>query len=288
MRAPALSSPAYCRRRAIATPARDRIWVDSNSPVPSPPRSADILGVRVDDVTLTESVERLLAWCDDHEPRLVVTPNPEFVMAARRDAGFAAILRRSALAVPDGVGLVLAARLLGVPLRTTAPGVDLVEALAPLAAARSQRWFLLGGAPGVADVTADRLRERFPGLVIAGALAGDPAASYDQFARQAIAAAAPVDVLLVAYGAPRQEQWLARNLAASGATVGIGVGGAFNFIAGLSPRPPRWVQRVGLGWLFRLITEPWRWRRQLVLPHFASLVLLEASRQWGRRLARLK
>ena len=92
-------------------------------------RWADILGVRVDDVTLAEAVALLLDWTAERRPRLVVTPNPEMVMAARQDAEFRAILNGAALAVPDGIGLVWAARLLGEPLRTTAPGVDLVAAL---------------------------------------------------------------------------------------------------------------------------------------------------------------
>ena len=232
-------------------------------------RSASILGVRVDDVTMDEAVAQVLAWVRQGAPRLVVTPNPEFVMAARADADFAAILQTADLATPDGIGLVIAARLLGEPLRSTVPGIDLIEALAPRAAAVGQRWFLLGGAPGVARLAASRLQERFPGLVIAGATDGEPGVSHDHATRQAVAAVAPVDILLVAYGAPRQERWLARNLAASGATIGIGVGGTFNFIAGVSRRPPRVVQRFGLGWLFRLVTEPWRWRRQLALPRFA-------------------
>ncbi|MCC6629251.1 MAG: WecB/TagA/CpsF family glycosyltransferase [Chloroflexi bacterium] len=234
---------------------------------------------------MVEAVELVLGWVAAGAPRLVVTPNPEIVMAARRDAGVAAILQAAALAVPDGIGLVLAARMLGEPLRGAVPGVDLVEALAPHAAARGHRWFLLGGAPGVAEIAATRLRERHPGLIIAGALAGEPEASHDPQTRQAIVAAAPVDLLLVAYGAPRQERWLARNLVACGATVGIGVGGTFNFIAGISRRPPRRVQHVGLGWLFRLVTEPWRWRRQLALPHFAGLVLIETIRRRSGRVS---
>jgi N-acetylglucosaminyldiphosphoundecaprenol N-acetyl-beta-D-mannosaminyltransferase len=181
--------------------------------------------------------------------------------------------------VPDGIGLVWAARLLGEPLRATVPGVTLVEELAPLAAARGQRWFMLGAAEGVAAAAGRVLAARHPGLVIAGARAGEPAPAGDAAARAAIEAAGPVDLLLVAYGAPRQERWLARNLAAVGVPVGIGVGGAFNFIAGRSRRPPAWVQRAGFGWLFRLVTEPWRWRRQLALPHFAALVLTTTLRR---------
>jgi N-acetylglucosaminyldiphosphoundecaprenol N-acetyl-beta-D-mannosaminyltransferase len=232
---------------------------------------------------MDEAVAVITRWTAERTPRLVATPNPEFVMAARRDAEFRAVLNGAALAVPDGIGLVWAARLLGAPLRTAVPGVDLVEALAPAAAAAGRRWFLLGGAPGVAAAAGRVLAECHPGLTIAGALAGEPGPAGDRAARAAIAAAAPVDLLLVAYGAPKQERWLARNLAATGVPVGIGVGGTFNFLAGRSRRPPRPLARAGFGWLFRLITEPWRWRRQLALPRFAALVLLAALR---RRLPR--
>jgi N-acetylglucosaminyldiphosphoundecaprenol N-acetyl-beta-D-mannosaminyltransferase len=208
-----------------------------------------------------------------------VTPNPEFVMAARADAEFRALLNGAALAVPDGVGLVWAARLLGEPLRTTVPGVALVEALAPRAAALGQRWFLIGAREGVAAATGRRLAERHPGLTIAGALAGEPGPAGDAAALAAIRAAGPVHLLLVAYGAPKQERWLARNLAATGVPVGIGVGGTFDFIAGLSRRPPDWLQRAGFGWLFRLVMEPWRWRRQLALPGFVGLTLAAAARR---------
>jgi N-acetylglucosaminyldiphosphoundecaprenol N-acetyl-beta-D-mannosaminyltransferase len=242
-------------------------------------RRAWILGVRVDDVTMDEAVALIMGWTGEAGARIVVTPNPEMVMAARRDQGFRTILNGAALAVPDGVGLRWAARLLGEPLRTTVPGDALVEQLAAPAAARGQRWFLLGAAEGVAAAAGRVLAARYPGLVIAGTLAGAPEPAGDAMARAAIRAAGPVDVVLVAYGAPKQERWLVRNLSAVGVSVGIGVGGTFNFIAGYSRRPPARVQRMGLGWLFRLVTEPWRWRRQVALPRFAALVLADAVRR---------
>ena len=247
-------------------------------------RRADILGVLVDDVLMTEATGLVMDWIAARQPsRLVVTPNPEMVMAARSRPDFLSLLNGAALAVPDGIGLVWAARLLGAPLRTTVPGVALVEALAPLGARRGHRWFLLGGRDGVAAVAGARLAERHPGLTIAGAFEGEPGAAGDASARAAILAAGPVDLLLVAYGAPGQERWLARNLSAVGAPVGIGVGGTFNFVAGRSRRPPAWIEGAGFGWLFRLVTEPWRWRRQLALPRFAALVAVEAARRRTRR-----
>ena len=120
------------------------------------------------------------------------------------------------------------------------------------------------------------LRQRYPRLIIAGAHAGSPAAAEND-ALVARINASRADVLLVAYGAPRQDLWIARNRAAlSGVRVAIGIGGAFDFVTGRAVRAPRWVRRLGLEWLHRLLREPWRWRRMLALPRFAWRVL------WGR------
>src|SRR2546427_462642 len=144
------------------------------------------------------------------------------------------------------------------------------------------RWFLLGGAPGVAADAAAALTARYPGLGIAGAMPGSPDPAEDLTLRRAIAEAAPVHVLLVAYGAPRQERWIARNQAALDVPVQMGVGGAFNFLAGRSQRAPAWVRRMELEWAYRLATEPGRWRRQLALPAFAARATAEALRRRGR------
>jgi N-acetylglucosaminyldiphosphoundecaprenol N-acetyl-beta-D-mannosaminyltransferase len=132
--------------------------------------------------------------------------------------------------------------------------------------------FYLGAAPGVAERTAEILAARHPGLPVAGCYAGSPAPE-EEDGIVARVRAARTDLLFVAYGAPRQDLWLDRNLARTGAAVGIGVGGAFDFVAGVATRAPRWVQRLGLEWLHRLACEPWRWRRQLALPAFAWRVL---------------
>lgn len=242
-----------------------------------------LLGVRVDDVTFEEALDLIESFIAAGGPHAVVTPNPEIVMAAQRDVEFRAALNASALAIPDGVGLLLGARLLGHRLRQHVRGTDLVYRLAELSAARGYRLFLLGAADGVAAAAAEALRRRYPGLQVAGAAPGSPRPEEDAAVRSLVASAGRVDVLLVAYGAPAQEKWLARNLAPLGVPVGMGVGGVFNFIAGRSPRAPLWVRRLELEWLHRLVTEPWRWRRQLALPRFALAVLAEAAR---RRLGR--
>lgn len=250
------------------------------------PRRVTILGARVDDVTWDETLASIAQFIASGKPHQVMTPNPEFVMHARRDPAFRALLDRADLAPADGVGLKWAARLLGTPLRAVVPGSDLVEGLAAATTHGGQRWFLLGGAEGIAAAAGAALHARYPGVAIAGTWSGTPDAAEDDAICRRIEAARPVDVLLVAYGAPRQDAWIARNQPRLGIPVAIGVGGTFNFLAGRSRRPPRLVRRLGLIWLFRLVTEPWRWRRQLALVRFVGLVLWEALKSGGRREAR--
>jgi N-acetylglucosaminyldiphosphoundecaprenol N-acetyl-beta-D-mannosaminyltransferase len=241
------------------------------------PRSVDVLGVRVDDVTYREALQILRAAIDSRQPHVVTTPNPEFVMLARRDATFRAVLNRAALNIPDGIGLLLAARLSGDRLRQHVQGTDLVRLLARESAQRGERWFLLGGQGDVASRAGRTLERDYPGLRVVGAVPGSPRPQQDAETRQAIRAAGRVDVLLVAYGAPKQELWLDRNLAAVQAPVGIGVGGVFNYLSGDVLRAPHWVRQLHAEWLHRLFTQPWRWRRQLALPRFAGLALLSAA-----------
>jgi N-acetylglucosaminyldiphosphoundecaprenol N-acetyl-beta-D-mannosaminyltransferase len=151
--------------------------------------------------------------------------------------------------------------------------------LAAESAERAERWFLLGGRGDVAERTARILERDFHGLRIAGAMPGSPLATDDTATRMAIEAAGRVDVLLVAYGAPKQEFWLDRNLLALGIPVGIGVGGVFDYLSGAVPRAPGWVRRLHFEWAYRLISQPWRWRRQMALPLFAALALRHAAQR---------
>ncbi|MCC7369858.1 MAG: WecB/TagA/CpsF family glycosyltransferase [Chloroflexi bacterium] len=247
------------------------------------PQSLSILGVRVDDVTYDESLALVARYIAEGGPHVVTTPNPEIVMEARRDPAFRALLARTALNVPDGVGLLLAARLRGRPFRDHVRGTDLVLKLAALGAAKGHRWFLLGAADGVAQLAADRLCAQYPRLQIVGAAPGSPRPEDDSATWAMIRAAGPVDLILVAYGAPTQERWLDRSLGPLGIPVGIGVGGVLNFLSGLVPRAPVWIQRLELEWLHRLAVQPWRWKRQLKLPLFVMLALDEAARKRRRQ-----
>jgi N-acetylglucosaminyldiphosphoundecaprenol N-acetyl-beta-D-mannosaminyltransferase len=251
------------------------------APAPIPARRRiNIGGVLVDDCPLEEAVARCAAWLRGGAPgvRQVVTVNPEFVMAARRDAEFRAVINGSDLAAPDGAGIIGAARLLGRPMRGRTTGVALVDRLAALAAAEGYRLFLLGAAPGVAEEAAGVLQGRHAGLQIAGTYPGSPAPAEQAAIAERITAAG-ADILLVAFGAPRQDLWIARNAARLPTVrLALGVGGVYDYLSGRVPlAPPLWRQ-AGLEWLYRLIRQPWRWRRQLALPRFVLLVLVQRLR----------
>ncbi len=237
-----------------------------------------ILGIGVDNVTMAQAVEQIAAFAAADSFHHVVTVNPEFIMAARRDPAFAAVLKGADLAVPDGIGLIWAARWRRTPLGQRVAGVDLVDEIAATAARRGLRLYLLGAQPGVAQATADILVKRHPGLAVAGVYAGSPDVREEQVIVSLIRAVRP-HILLVAYGAPQQDLWIARNRQRLGVGVAMGVGGAFDFISGRARRAPRWMQRYGLEWLHRLYHEPWRWRRMLALPRFVVAVLSEKQRR---------
>lgn len=235
-----------------------------------------ILGVRVDNVTPEEAIHRISGFLQEDRLHQVVTVNPEYVVAAQKDAEFAQVLQQAALAVPDGFGLLLASRWLGRPLRSRVTGVELTWRLASLAATQGHRLFLLGAAPGVAELAAKRLKAAYPNLSIAGTYAGSPQTEEEEEITARIRAA-QAQILLVAYGAPAQDKWIARNRhRLTGVRVAMGVGGVFDYLAGVVPWAPPLVRGLGLEWLYRLIHQPWRWRRVWnAVPYFTWLVLTQ-------------
>lgn len=244
-------------------------------------KDTTILGVRVDDVTYAEVCERVAAWVAQDGPHQIATVNPEFIMLARRDPHFYKTLQRTALNVPDGIGVLYAARRLGQPLRQRVAGIDLMQCLCERAAQQGWRVFLLGAGLGVAELAAAKLGQQHPGLLVVGTHAGS-ARPEDRDEIIARVQQTQPQLLFVAYGAPAQDNWLAENLgkiATGHAVVGMGVGGSFDFIVGTQQRAPKWVQRVGFEWLDRLLRDPKRWRRQMALPQFAALVMLESFRR---------
>lgn len=237
-----------------------------------------ILGVPVDAVTMADAVAAVAAWVRAGGTHYIVTPNPEIVLMRNRPDVVAAIAGAD-LSLADGVGVVWAAKRLGTPVPERVAGSDIVEALLALGAREHYRFYLLGAKPGVAATAATKAVAAHPGIVIAGSRDGyfRPA---DEAALAAEIRAAQPDILLVGLGAPKQELWLQRWTAETGARVALGIGGVIDVIAGIKVRPPVWVRRIGFEWLYYLLQQPSRWKRQLALPRFVVAVL--AARKSGR------
>lgn len=237
-----------------------------------PVESVRLLGVRVDAVDVDQALDVIEGLVASGGRHLVATVNPEFVMRARSDAEFGHILEQASLCLADGAGITWAARRLGRPLPGRIAGVDLLPPLAARAATRGLRVFFLGAAPGVAEAAAGRLLIAAPDLQVAGCHAGVAGPEGDAEAVRLINAAR-ADIVLIAYGAPAQERWFERNRERLRPGVGIGVGGAFDYLSGRISRAPRWMRSIGLEWLYRLARQPSRARRMTALPLYALAVL---------------
>ena len=232
----------------------------------------DILGVGFDPVTPDEALARLEEMTERGEGGYVVTPNPEIVYACRKDPSLLPLAEEAALVVPDGIGVVYAARILKRPLPGRVPGIELGERFAAYLAETGKRLYLLGAKPGIAEKAAAELQRRCPGLVIAGTADGyyrDEAA-----AAAALRDAAP-DAAFVCMGFPRQEKFMAAHAAQVPRCVMLGLGGSLDVFAGEVKRAPKIFIRLGLEWFYRLLREPRRLGRMMKLPAFLWLALRE-------------
>lgn len=229
------------------------------------PMRIDVLGVAFDNVTLDEAVDRALAMLEEDRAHLVVTPNPEIVQRANKEPEYAEILSKADLVIPDGIGVIYAAKILGRPLKGRVPGIDFASALMGRMAGMGKRLFLLGAAPGVAEQAAVNLRSAYPGLVICGT--HDGYFKEDSPVVDAIRES-KADVVFVCLGFPKQEKWIAANGPAAGARLYIGLGGSLDVFAGKTERAPEKFQKLGLEWLYRLMKEPSRIGRMAKLPLF--------------------
>lgn len=221
---------------------------------------------------------------------MIVTPNPEMVVHAQKDPAFKRVLNASSLSVPDGIGILWAAHYLSLekaknrfaekfrvmgtlfqvlfkmkaiyrvlPARVT--GADLLFRIVEESQRNGWKIFLLGAAPGVADIAIERLLKKYPEAIFAGSFAGTPAETHEDELCERIRNAQP-DILFVAYGSPAQEEWIHRNLDKLGSVkVAIGVGGAIDFAAGKAKRAPGLLRSLGLEWFWRLISQPRRFKR---------------------------
>ena len=239
--------------------------------------SLEILGCRLDLLDAESATQRIVGFAEGGSGAQIVTLGTEMVVYAQKHDAFRAVINACTLSLCDTIGLLTVARWRGAQLDERVTGVDLVERLCAEAARRHIPVYFLGGAPGVAADAAAILEVRFPGLIVAGTRNGffrDDEAS--EVARDIAGSGARL--LFAGMGSPRQEFWLAQYLSATGCGAGIGVGGSLDVISGRVTRAPAFARRLNLEWLYRLVTEPRRWRRQLALPHFVWLVAREQLR----------
>lgn len=240
--------------------------------------TVELFGLSFDRLTRAQAAEAVVALAQSGGKHYVVKPYSEFIPRTRRDPRVREVLTDASLCLADGVGIIWASRFLGRPLPQAMRGIDFTwEMLAAIDRA-DLSVFLLGGREAEVRLTEERIRKRLPNLRINGAHQGHLARSESENVLRAINAASP-DVLLVAMGFPRQELWIAKHLPSLSVRVAVAEGGSFSFISGSVSRAPRWMRRAGLEWAYRLLRQPWRLRRQLALPVFAWLVLVERFRR---------
>ncbi len=237
-----------------------------------PPDSVSILGIPVDRVTMDAAMDRIEGFIASGKPHFVVTADSSGLYAQLSDPEFREVLSKADLITPDSFGVVWAAKRLGKPVAGRVSGVDLVDQLCARSAEKGYRIFILGAAPGVAEMAAERLRLRYPGCHIVGTRHGYFPAEDDRIVAEEVAAARP-DILFVAMGIPRQEKFIAGTLDVIRAKVAIGVGGSFDVFSGKTKRAPVLIQRMNLEWLWRLAMNPRKFSKAATLPRFAWRVL---------------
>mgnify|MGYP000248275196 CR=1 FL=1 len=235
----------------------------------------DVLGVGFDDLTMAEAVERGMELVRSPGPHYVVTPNPEIVEVCREDSGARAAVNGADLVLPDGIGVIKGAAMLGTPLKERTPGVEFATHLMDKLAEEGKSLYLLGAKPGVAEAAAAKLTDMYPGVVIAGT--SDGYFTDDKPVIEKINASNP-DFLMVCLGSPKQENWMASNAGRLSCGLMAGLGGSLDVLAGNVQRAPEAWRKLGLEWLYRVIKEPKRIGRIAKLPLF----VVEAASE-GRR-----
>ena|SRR3989344_7044097 len=253
-------------------------------------KKKNILKTGISDATETEILEYILKGLEKITKKyFIVTPNPEILMLANKDLYYKKILNSAKLALPDGVGVMIAGKIMKRGFKQRIPGVDLVESLCRAIEEKPITVGFLGGGYGIAEKTAECLKKKYPGLKITFAQEEVSKTrqthvltssefriqSSESHNHELITRIPATDILFVAFGSPKQEIWIYENLDKLPVKIAIGVGGAFDFLSGKVKRAPVWIRKIGFEWLYRLINQPWRSKRQLALIKFIFLVLKE-------------
>ncbi|MHA0856246.1 WecB/TagA/CpsF family glycosyltransferase [Paenibacillus sp. CMAA1364] len=231
-----------------------------------------IFGIHVSKWGMQDTVSYLTDMITSHIPHQVITANPIMVMAALKDPTYMSVMKNAEFIVPDGTGVVWAARVGGQPVQERVAGYDLLHELMRTGEHYNWRVYLLGSTAEVIALTASRLQVQYPGITIVGYHDGFFGSDQDERIVEQIRAATP-DILFVARSADTQEPWIGKYKDKLGVPVMMGVGGSFDIISGRSRRAPVIFQKLRLEWLYRLLREPTRIGRMLALPQFVVKVL---------------
>ena len=239
----------------------------------------DILGVGFDNITMDQAVAEGVRLMSTEGAHYAATPNPEIVEVCREDEAARDAVNGADLVLADGIGVIYGAKIMGTPLKGRVTGIGFAQGLMARMAENGKSLFLLGAKPGVAEKAAERLREQYPGLRIAGTHDG-----YFQEDGPVVEAVRGrgADVVFVCLGAPKQEKWMQKNGEATGARLLVGLGGCLDVFSGEVKRAPEVFQKLGLEWLHRLIKEPRRIGRMMKLPLF----LIHAAGEKGKKKCR--
>lgn len=238
-----------------------------------------VLGCPIDNLTMTETLTKIEEHIASGQPHQHCVVNAAKLVAIAKDHRYLETVRQCDLVNADGQSIIWASRFLGTPLVQRITGIDLMEHLLRLAATKGYRVYFLGARAEVVTRVVAEATRRYPLLKVAGCQHGYFTDDEEPQIVRSIRESRP-DILFVAMGSPRKEQWLARHLKALGVPFAMGVGGSFDVIAGVTKRAPPWVQRIGMEWFFRFLQEPGRlWRRYLITtPQFIFLVFKEKGR----------
>ncbi|MEQ2128901.1 WecB/TagA/CpsF family glycosyltransferase [Caldanaerobacter subterraneus KAk] len=237
-----------------------------------------IFGVPIHRVTMIEAVEILKGYLKEDRIHIVATPNAEIIMMAQKDEEYKKILNETDLNVPDGSGVVFASKVFNKPLKERVAGFDLMMEFVKWASHKDVSIYLLGAKPEVVEKAQSNLKNLYPSLKIVGFHHGYFNEKEEENIIEDINKRA-AQVLFVALGAPKQEKWIYKNKEKLKVKIAMGVGGSFDVIAGKAKRAPEIYRKLGLEWLYRLIQEPWRYKRMSALPKFAFKVLLAKLRK---------
>jgi N-acetylglucosaminyldiphosphoundecaprenol N-acetyl-beta-D-mannosaminyltransferase len=229
-------------------------------------------------MTLNQAEAKIWRFLEEDKNHMVFTPNSEMIMAAREDEHLRTVLNAGDLNIADGIGVVYASRLLGKPLKERVAGFDLAKRIIEKLPQKPYSLFLLGGVPGVAETAKQNLERQYPGIKIVGTHDGYFNQQDEQRVIEEINKTNP-DILFVCLGMSKQEKWIYHNRDKLNTKVCMGIGGSLDVFAGKVKRAPEIYQKLGLEWFYRLMKEPWRYKRMLALPKFAFTVVLKGRRQ---------